>query len=112
MIAMVLVSTALENFIEDFKLASDKDQVCFDAQITIVFDGREIRLENKVIIVNAALINLDTIYLLNAELQGYGIPETFRSDRDVYTYIPGKCLIIKGRTSMKKRYSITIRVTL
>lgn len=108
---MLLSSPALNGFVNDYDLKKERDQVFFEAEVSITCGEKEIQCKSNVVIVYAAEKNIDAVYILEPMLGECQLPEIFRSDRDFFNYYSGKYLIINGRYGHHetKEYMVLIR---
>ena len=105
---MEIVSTQLAFFISKFNLTSNHGQVCFDGVINFNYDGKEIQLESKVIIVNSVQQSHDTVFILSTKLIAIKWPEVFKTNKDEISYSEEGILKIKGTDVCMKPYTVLI----
>lgn len=98
---------ALMRLTTEYKLLKKDSKVSFDAVIEFSYDGKETTLDSKLIIVSAEVGSHDIVFLLNVRLIAMHFPDTFRSDKDTFSYESGS-LIIEGSDKDNKKYRLNI----
>lgn len=102
-----VITKILTDFINDFKLETKAHLVCFDATVHFA-SSVNLSLSTEVHIINILNKAIDVVYLLNPEIQRYGIPDTFESNNTEFTYVKGMALVIKGSSDLYGDYTLSI----
>jgi len=94
-------------FIKDYGLEKPNENICFTALIYFSSENINYNFTSEVYIISFPMHETETIYLLNPEVTEKGIPTMF-TDSGIYSYTPGRSLIIKGFSEQSGRYIISI----
>lgn len=101
-------SKFLVNLAADFNLSEDNNKIYFDAFVEFLYDGKQVNINSKVVIVSTEQgTPHDMLFLLNTKLIAMHFPEAFRSDKDSFTY-DGRSLMITGTDRYVKKYVVII----
>lgn len=88
---------AINQFITAFHLKHPDGMISFPAKINFNTNGHCRERYSEVHIVISA--NLNTIYLLNKNLESEEFRDIFKDPRDIFHFVKNKCLIIKSKES-------------
>jgi hypothetical protein len=105
---MSVASKTLSDFVTDFDLMKPDGTICFNATIIFSTEFKSIQLETEVQIVTFKMKQMSTIYLLHPDVVKHGIPDMIQDDLQSVTYVPGKCLLIRGVMLIYIDYILTI----
>ncbi|MDO9374645.1 MAG: hypothetical protein V4725_05450 [Bacteroidota bacterium] len=105
---MKATSTAVLRFIEDFNLMNAEGVVNFNANIEIKAGASIHKVKSEVFILSVNPKSVDSINLLNAEIEALNFPIMFQSGKEVFSYIDDICLIVIGNNAENGDYVISI----
>jgi hypothetical protein len=101
-------SRPLMKLMSAFNISKDDDKMCFDAFVEYVYDGKQLNIQSKVVVVSPEQGTHDMLFLLNVKLIAMQLPEAFRSDKDYFSYTFGS-VMITGMDKAAKKYILVIR---
>ena len=105
---MQATSTSLIRFIEDFNLMNPQGIVNFIATIEFKVKNAISKIKSEVFILSVNPKSVDSINLLNTEIEELNFPVMFQSGREVFSYIDDVCLIIIGNNAENGDYVVSI----
>lgn len=105
---MKATSTSVLRFIEDFDLMDPQGVVNFMANIEFKADNKINTFKSEVFILSVNPKSVDSINLLNTEMEEMNLPVMFQSGREVFSYIDDICLIIIGNNAENGDYVVSI----
>lgn len=105
---MKTTSTILFDFIHDFKLEISEVGVCFDAVINFNLQMQNFNLQSEVHMQSFVSTRIDTVYLLNTEVEKYNMPTFFNVVNNQFFYLKERGLLIAGTMPLFGAYTISI----
>jgi hypothetical protein len=105
---MKATSTAVIRFIKDFNLMNAEGVVNFIANIEIKAGQAIHKVKSEVFILSVNPKSVDSINLLNTEIEALNFPIMFQSGKEVFSYIDDVCLIVIGNNAENGDYVVSI----
>lgn len=107
---MEIRSAALQAFVRDFDLRPSNERICFDAVIYFSTKYKAVQIPSEVVIEPGILPATSRISLLHPDLEKHFVP-TIIFEWQLDRYLPGKCLVAKGRLHSFIEYTLSIHPT-
>ena len=105
---MKATSTAIIRFVKDFNLMNAEGVVNFNANIEIKTGPTIHKVRSEVFILSVNPKSVDSINLLNTEIEALNFPIMFQSGKEVFSYIDDVCLIVIGNNAENGDYVVSI----
>ncbi|MDZ4756564.1 MAG: hypothetical protein SGJ10_00310 [Bacteroidota bacterium] len=108
---MQKTSKHISDFIREFQLEHPTKGVCFDAKVYVFTAALTFQVESEIHIMTKTSKVLDTINILNPELEERGLPNMFEIGKAELAFKLKKGLMIKGVAPHQGDYTILIQPT-
>lgn len=105
---MKTTSSILFDFIQDFGLEVSEIGVCLDAVVNFNLQKQNFNLQSEVQLDSIISNRIDTVILLNKEVEKYKIPTFFNIVNNQFFYLKQRGLLISGNIIMLGDYTISI----
>ena len=104
---MKITTEILKDFVNDFKLESEDETICFYAVVDFVA-GITIQLLSEVHIVALQNDAKDVVYLLSPDIPKCGMPDMLTSGHLKFIYGKERGLIVEGHSPLYGGYILSI----
>ena len=105
---MKATSTILFDFIYDYNLEVSEIGACFTALVDFNLPTKNFNLITEVHLDSFLSTRLDSIYLLNPEIENYEMPTFFNDINHQFFYLKNRGLLIAGCMPVFGAYTISV----
>lgn len=98
----------LVDFIDDFSLRQSGKAIYFNARIHFESEEKNITALAEVHIVGIKAKNINSIYIINPEINAHEIPDMLNDKSEIFEYRKKECFIIIGYSKKYKNFTLYI----